>query len=317
FALHRGAFLDPSLRPAQEVWMLFGTLTLGGLAFLQRHRLGVRMRRISNDRRKIERTLASSERRARLAAVRKKAERELFHSREKYAKAFRACPYGLLLCRARDGMQLEWNDRYLELSGYSREEVEGKSTEDLGIWADPADRREMERRLRQHGSMRDFGIDLRRKDGSRRRTLVSAESLEIDGEPYRLFVARDVDDIALEAERRRQWAGCFERARAATVLLDRAGRARDWNAAAQDLFRWPPPPPDEPIDLPLAPVALAEMLERTALDDAVLLEIRDREPRGQPDQSARDWWWSRVRQEGNNRFLAIVLPALERDRGGG
>lgn len=64
----------------------------------------------------------------------------------------------------RKGRFIRWNKRAEELFGYSFEELEGKSAFDL--YADPDKLRDMLYELRSSGYVRDYEIDIRRKDGS-------------------------------------------------------------------------------------------------------------------------------------------------------
>jgi len=64
----------------------------------------------------------------------------------------------------RKGRFIRWNKRAEELFGYSFEELEGKSAFDL--YADRDKLRDMLRELRTYGYVRDYEIDIRRKDGN-------------------------------------------------------------------------------------------------------------------------------------------------------
>ena len=71
---------------------------------------------------------------------RKQADRELRESEEKFAAAFHASPNLMSITRIADGTILEVNEGYSRLLGYARGESIGKTTADLSIWVDPADR---------------------------------------------------------------------------------------------------------------------------------------------------------------------------------
>ena len=65
-----------------------------------------------------------------------------------------------------DGTYLSVNDAFLKMTGYTREEVVGKSTVELGIWTAGAARRRSSRPLLQAGRA-EVDIPFRTKDGRR------------------------------------------------------------------------------------------------------------------------------------------------------
>src|SRR5262245_20369476 len=58
---------------------------------------------------------------------RKRADEALRESEERFAKAFRASPDGLIITRQSDGVILEVNDSWSQMFGYASDEVVGKS----------------------------------------------------------------------------------------------------------------------------------------------------------------------------------------------
>jgi PAS domain S-box-containing protein len=139
---------------------------------------------------------------------RKQAEEAIRESEERFAKAFRASPDGLVISRISDGVILEVNDSWAELSGYDRDELIGKSTIDLGLYLDPADRRRMLAILKEQNYVRDFEFAIKRKSGESRLITFSAEPLELHGEHCWLTIVRDIterkraDEALRESEER-------------------------------------------------------------------------------------------------------------------
>jgi PAS domain S-box-containing protein len=125
---------------------------------------------------------------------RKRAEESLRESEERFAKAFRASPDALVISRVSDGLILEANDKFVSLSGYDRNEVIGKSTLDLGIYVNPADRQLMVAMLKEQNYVRDFEFAMRRRPGETRLVTLSAEPLELHGEHCWLTIARDITE---------------------------------------------------------------------------------------------------------------------------
>ncbi|MBI3406130.1 MAG: PAS domain S-box protein [Acidobacteria bacterium] len=120
------------------------------------------------------------------------ANRALQASEEKFSMAFRASPDMISISRLSDGKEIEVNDSFLALSGYSREEVLGRTAQDLNMWVRPEDRVLFLAMLRQTNQVRDLEVPYRRRDGAFGTGLVSAEVIGIAGVPSLLTVTRDI-----------------------------------------------------------------------------------------------------------------------------
>ncbi len=125
---------------------------------------------------------------------RKQAEQALRASEARFATVFRASPIGISITRRVDGELIDANDEFLNLYGYTREEVIGSTTLGLGMWADPGERDKMVRALTKHGSLRDLEIRFRRKTGEVRSGILSAELIDVGGEHLILNLTRDITE---------------------------------------------------------------------------------------------------------------------------
>jgi two-component system cell cycle sensor histidine kinase/response regulator CckA len=123
---------------------------------------------------------------------RKRSEDLLRQSEEKFSTAFRASPDALSLTRLRDGIYKEVNEGFTAILGYQTEDVIGKSSHDLGVWADSMDLEKFKRELKKHGIVKYLEAQLRRKDGSIITGQMSARTIMIDGEQCHLNITRDV-----------------------------------------------------------------------------------------------------------------------------
>ncbi|GGM00650.1 hypothetical protein GCM10010841_06570 [Deinococcus aerophilus] len=61
-------------------------------------------------------------------------------SEERFSKVFQASPVAIFITRRKDKCFLEVNAEFLRQSGYSRQEILGHTSQELGFWADQADR---------------------------------------------------------------------------------------------------------------------------------------------------------------------------------
>jgi diguanylate cyclase (GGDEF)-like protein/PAS domain S-box-containing protein len=123
---------------------------------------------------------------------RQRAEQQLRQSEEKFARIFHITPDVVVISRLRDGRLLDVNPGFEATTGYSRAEAVGRSSLELGLWADPADRDRLLNDLRQYGQVLYQDFNFRRKDGAVRVGQFSARPLAIDHEPCLLFIMRDV-----------------------------------------------------------------------------------------------------------------------------
>jgi PAS domain S-box-containing protein len=145
---------------------------------------------------------------AREVRDRKRVEEELRKSEEKFSKAFRHSPLAITLTSARTHQYLDVNDTYERLTGFKREEVVGRSALEIGLWVNPAERKEVTDRLLSEGSVHETEYRFRTKDGRILVGLASAELIEIQGEPCVLGVVADVtsrlqtEQALAESERR-------------------------------------------------------------------------------------------------------------------
>jgi PAS domain S-box-containing protein len=127
----------------------------------------------------------------------------LAESEEKFTIIFRFSPDLITLTTRAEGRCVEANDSFFEVLEYSREQLIGQRLVDLGIWGNLGDRIQFREALQQSGSVRNLEVQSHTRTGHLKTLLVSAELIEISGEPYVLGIGRDISDRAwLEAERK-------------------------------------------------------------------------------------------------------------------
>jgi len=113
-------------------------------------------------------------------------------SEEKFHKAFRSSPDWFVISTLEDGFYIDVNEAFLETTGYRREEVIGRTSVELGIWADPEQRSEMVKVLREEKKVRNLEAKFRMKSGEIRYVLWSAEVIDYGDEKCLIAVTRDI-----------------------------------------------------------------------------------------------------------------------------
>lgn len=123
------------------------------------------------------------------------AQEALRVSEERYRTAFQMSLDSINLNRLSDGVYVDCNKAFLDITGYAREEVIGRSSMDLRIWETTADRRRLLEMLERQGICRNFEARFRKKNGEMFWGLMSASVIELEGAPCILSVARDISEV--------------------------------------------------------------------------------------------------------------------------
>jgi PAS domain S-box-containing protein len=121
-------------------------------------------------------------------------EARLRESEERLSKAFRLNPALFSIARLDDGRFVDVNDAFLMALGKPREDVIGKSSQDLGMWLESEDRRGFFSELQARGYIYNRESRFRGKEGQIRTVLHSAELIELKEVPCILSVGLDITD---------------------------------------------------------------------------------------------------------------------------
>ena len=207
----------------------------------------------------------------------KQAEESLREIEERFAAAFHASPNMIAITRMADGKILDINEGCSKLLGYSRGESIGKTTEELSIWADPADRATFVGRLEKFGEINGFETTFRRNDGTLVTVFDSARIIELQGEKYLLSVAHDItehkradEDLYLSEERFRLLSeAAFE-----AIAIHEEGVLLNANEQYFKMFGYEPDEAlgQEMISVTFAPESLELVKKRLATDSLELCE---------------------------------------------
>src|SRR4029079_19429213 len=111
-----------------------------------------------------------------------------------YGKAFHARPAAIWIRTLNEGKFVDINESFCDLVGYSRDELIGKTSTELKLWADAHDRPKIAAILAQKGALREVENRLIRKDGDFRDCIGSIEVIDVGSEPCLLIIFLDITE---------------------------------------------------------------------------------------------------------------------------
>lgn len=189
-------FFDDSPHEAEQKQLLFKQLLLkneSAEAELFAHKLGRWLRISASPAGKNYIELLFSD-----ITPRKQAE-------DTFTTAFRLAPNTMTITDAETGNLVEVNDAFLQITGFTREEVIGKSATSLGLWASPSDRDEIIADLSKGREVKVREYPFKNRKGNILYGMVSASIIQVNNKPHILTSIEDITErkkarLALEAE---------------------------------------------------------------------------------------------------------------------
>jgi PAS domain S-box-containing protein len=123
---------------------------------------------------------------------RARSESRLRESEERFSAAFRASPVFITISRFDNGRYVLANEAFLKWTEYRRDEVLGRDSAELALWADPHERDLFWDELRRIGSIRERECRVRNRNGTVFTMLLSADIIEVNRVPHLLTVGLDI-----------------------------------------------------------------------------------------------------------------------------
>ena len=113
-------------------------------------------------------------------------------SEQRFLRAFRESPDWMVISRLADGRLIDVNKAFERISGYLAGDVIGRTTLEIGLWADEGKRQEWTARIAETGSAREVEMALRMRSGEIRSFHASSERIRVGHGDCLVTVCRDI-----------------------------------------------------------------------------------------------------------------------------
>lgn len=114
-------------------------------------------------------------------------------AQQRFERTFAANPAPAVICRLSDLRYIKVNQGFLEMTGYSREQVIGRSVYEVDV-LENAERKELAiQRLNEGGTVPQMQAELRLPDGGSKLVIVAGQPLDVDDEDCMLFSFMDME----------------------------------------------------------------------------------------------------------------------------
>ena len=123
----------------------------------------------------------------------KERTRDLARSELRFRRAFAMGPVAAAMTTLDEKRFTDVNNSFLQLTGYTRDEVVGHSANELGMWSSREDQSKLEA-AEQAGSFRELQLKVKNKAGATRNVSVSGEMIQTDEHEVWLKMFVDVTD---------------------------------------------------------------------------------------------------------------------------
>lgn len=132
--------------------------------------------------------------------ARERAIQTLQQSEERFRIAFRTSPDALSITRLDDHRFIEVNDGFILKSGWSRQEIVGRTAEELNLWKWPHERQKLVRAIKERGECAEMEAEFISKDGRVWAGVVLAQLIVLEGAPCILTTTRDLTERNMSLE---------------------------------------------------------------------------------------------------------------------
>jgi PAS domain S-box-containing protein len=121
----------------------------------------------------------------------KEQEQALRETESRFSVAFHSSPLMMAIARLEDGGLVEVNDKFVEMTGYSRSEALANNGTNVSFIEEGSNRSELRSKLMRGQEIEDMEVVLQRKNGENFEALISGDIIDVSGEQRILMIGMD------------------------------------------------------------------------------------------------------------------------------
>ncbi|MDD4603172.1 MAG: ATP-binding protein [Bacteroidales bacterium] len=119
---------------------------------------------------------------------------EMSEAKRELQLIFNTSPDAAIITRMNDGLIAEINEGFTALTGYSREDISGKSIYDIDLWKNITDREKLVETLKGKSYCNNFEAEFVRKNGTEASGLMSTKIINLQDVPHIISIVHDITE---------------------------------------------------------------------------------------------------------------------------
>jgi PAS domain S-box-containing protein len=123
------------------------------------------------------------------------AKKQVLETASSFKLLFESSPVAIGISRLSDGCYVEINEAFLKLHEYTRNEVIGHSSTELGLWNKPEERAAVVAHIENGDQSFNFSHEYRTRSGKTGHALVSAKRIDLEGTPCLIGFITDINEL--------------------------------------------------------------------------------------------------------------------------